>query len=45
MFLNHKEDIMMIKLRVSKDIQFVERVFRYDELGKTVTDIIDEKNN
>ena len=45
LFLNHKEDIMMIKLRVSKDIQFVERVFRYDELGKTVSDIIDEKNS
>jgi len=42
LFLNHKEDIVMIKLRVSKDIKFVERVFRYDELGETVTDIVDE---
>jgi len=40
-FVNNKEDIVMIKLRMNEDVFKVERIFRYEELGDIVTEIAD----
>ena len=44
-FLKHKEDVMMIKLKTGKDVHFVERIVKFENLNKLATDIVDEKTN
>jgi hypothetical protein len=44
-FLNNKEDVMMVKLKIGKDVHFVERVVKFENLNKLATDIVDENTN
>ena len=44
-FLNNKEDVMMVKLKIGKDVHFVERIVKFENLNKLATDIVDENTN
>ena len=44
-FLKHKEDVMMVKLKIGKDVHFVERIVKFENLNKLATNIVDEKTN
>ena len=44
-FLNSKEDVMMVKLKIGKDVHFVERIVKFEDLNKLATDIVDENTN
>lgn len=44
-FLNSKEDVMMVKLKIGKDVHFVERIVRFESLNQLATDIVDENTN
>jgi hypothetical protein len=44
-FLNNKEDVMMVKLKIGKDVHFVERVVKFKDLNKLATNIVDENTN
>jgi hypothetical protein len=36
---------MMVKLKIGKDVHFVERIVKFENLNKLATDIVDEKTN
>jgi len=36
-FLSNKEDVMILKLKIGKDIDFVERIIRFKDLNKRAT--------
>ena len=44
-FLKNKEDVMMIKLKIGKDVHFVERIVRFNDLNQLATDLSDENTN
>ena len=44
-FLKNKEDVMMVKLKIGKDVHFVERIVRFESLNQLATDIVDENTN
>jgi hypothetical protein len=43
LFLESKEDVMMVKLKIGKDIHFVEKIIKHDEISSVVTPISDYK--
>ena len=43
LFLESKEDVMMVKLKIGKDIHFVEKIIKHDEISNVVTPISDYK--
>jgi len=42
-FLKNREDVMMVKLKIGKDVHFVERIVRFESLNQLATEIVDEK--